>query len=129
MDGFVSHVWDPMIMAENTRQATQFAVQTQYPRTWTTKAGAGASATASLADSDDDEGGDMPSFLMVDLMKPSAVGGPDPASVAINGHVRAEVAFVADAWGRTMDKSEIVQITRIQNAFQFKGFSRLKEVR
>ena len=129
VDGLVSQVWDPMIMAEITHQATPCTIQTQYPRTWTSKADVGASAMASLSVSDDDEGGDMPSFLMVDLMKPSAAGSPDPASLAFNERVRAEVAFVADAWGRTMDKSEIVQITRIQNAFQYKRFSRLKEVR
>ena len=126
VDEFIGRVWDPTIVMEMTRLARQQA--TWYPSTWVAKAAICADAGAPDDSDDDDDGAAMPSFLMVDLMVPSPTGCPDPELMAVNDDARDEVAFVADAWGRTMEKTSILQITRIQSKFLYKRFDHLKEV-
>ena len=52
----------------------------------------------------------------------------DPLSKLISSSVKREVEFVSDIWGRTMNKSQIIQISRIQNTIQYSSFQTNLEV-
>ena len=122
VDGFITGVWDEIKNLEIERRAKAEATQTIFPTTWEVHRG-------TAPNDDDNFEGDMPAFLLVDLIDTlTASGDGNLEAKAVNACVQHEIKFVNSIWNETMTgKGKIKQITRVINSFQYGQFYRNKE--